>query len=261
MSRNRLLNLPSILNFRDFGDYETSHGQRIRSGKLFRSAHLADANAEDLTRVENLNIGLVVDLRYNPERKRQPNRWPESQSPEIFQYPDSKETQGADIAPHEMFVREDLRVADDARQYMNKSYAARPHDPGFIRIFSDTLRFMAETGEPILIHCAAGKDRTGTLAAIIHGALGVDSQTVMQDYMLTMTAVDIDKFLDPAAAVMTKRYGRAYDPEALRPMFGVEPSYLENALTAISDMQDYITNTLGITAKQQQALRDKYLVS
>jgi protein-tyrosine phosphatase len=118
---------------------------------------------------------------------------------------------------------------------------------------------MAKTGEPILIHCAAGKDRTGTLAALIHGALGVDSETIMTDYMLTMEAVDIDSFLEPAAAMMSKKHGRSYDPESLRPMFGVEPDYLENALQAMGDMETYITENLDFSHNDLSTLREKYL--
>lgn len=234
-------------------------GARIQSRRLFRSAHLSNASKEDLTQIEALGIGLVVDLRYKSERKRQPNRLPANASPRVLEFPDHPDTLSAAIAPHEMFIREELRAPQDARNYMNGSYKTRPHDPGFKQIFADTLRFMANDGEPILIHCAAGKDRTGTLAALIHGALGVDSETVMRDYMLTMDAVDIDSFLDPAAAMMAQKYGRPYDPEFLRPMFGVEPDYLNNSLKAMGDMNRYILEELEITPKELESIRNNYL--
>lgn len=259
MVTTRLLNLSSVHNFRDFGNYETTTGALIKPRRLLRSAHLSNASEEDLDAIEALGIGLIVDLRYRPERERQPNKWPENQSPVRLEYPDGPEMKGAKVAPHEMFIREDLRQPQDARDYMNRSYAARPHDPGFKKIFGDTLRFMAKTGEPILIHCAAGKDRTGTLAALIHGALGVNLDTIMSDYMLTMDAVDIESFLKPAAAMMSERYGRAYDPNALRPMFGVEPGYLESSLDAIGDMDRYLSETLKLTDQELTDIRTHYL--
>lgn len=259
MTFQRILNFPSVLNFRDFGNYGTTSGARMKPRRLFRSAHLSDVSDADLAEIEAFGIELIVDLRYKPERDRQPNRVPEIQSPRILEFPDAPDTLGAGIAPHEMFIREDLREPQDARDYMNRSYRSRAHDPAFKQIFGDTLRFMASTGAPILIHCAAGKDRTGTLAAIIHGALGADIDTIMSDYMLTMKAVDIDAFLEPAATKMSEKYGRPYDPESLRPMFGVEPDYLENSLKAIGDMERYIIDDLDLSIQELTAIRDKYL--
>lgn len=257
---SRIYDFETIFNFRDFGNYETVDKRNVRSGLLFRSGQLSRANTSDLNSIEALNIGLVVDLRHKPERAKQPNKWPESQTPKVFEYPDLPDVKEDSLAPHEMFVRENLTVPQDARDYMNASYAARPDDDGFRRIFSDTLKFMADEGGPILIHCAAGKDRTGTLAAIIHSALGVEKDTIMEDYMLTMKAVDIESFLKPAALMMAERHGRDYTPDALRPMFGVEPSYLENSLNAMGNMEAYISNALGITSSERDAIRKNYLV-
>lgn len=255
----RILDFASIYNFRDFGAYDTVCGNKVVPGQLFRSAHLSNATDDDVQKMADLKIGLVVDLRHAPERQRQPNRLPANPSPAVMEYPDLPEALNNELAPHEMFIREDLRRPQDARDYMNRSYAVRPEDQGFQTIFSNTLKFMAREGEPLLIHCAAGKDRTGTLAAIIHGALGLDRDTIMEDFMLTMQAVDIDSFLEPAAAMMQDRFGRNFDPESLRPMFGVEPSYLENALATIGDMDRYIQDTLGITPDERTAIRDNYL--
>ena len=256
---SRILAFENILNFRDFGDYPALDGRHIKPGHLYRSAHLASASEGDLSGISALNIGLISDLRHKPERSRQPNRWPEGRPAKVVEFPDPPNASDT-MAPHEAFTKYDLQHADDARNYMRGSYLARPNDPAFQSIFSQTLKFMAETGEPILIHCAAGKDRTGTLAALILAALGADKDVIMDDYMLTMKAIDIDSFLVPAAAMMKERHGRDYSPEALRPMFGVEPSYLENSLKTMGDMDAYISNELGITSKERDAIHENYLV-
>lgn len=257
---SRIYQFDNIMNFRDFGDHRTADGARVKVGKLFRSAHFSAASQSDLNALEELNIGLVVDLRHKPERKRQPNKWPSGQAPKVLQYPDPKHA-SEELAPHERFIKEALNTPQDARNYMQGSYEARPHDPGFKSIFSDTLKVMAESGEPIVIHCAAGKDRTGTLAAVILSALGVPFETILQDYMLTMEAIDIDMFLKPAAVQMGTRYGREYDANALRPLFHVEPGYLERSMKTIENVDSYISDTLGITQAERQALRDHYLES
>jgi len=256
---NRIKSFDAIFNFRDFGGYETRDGGRISEGKLFRSAHLHNTTERDLTKISDLDIGLVVDLRHAPERERQPSKWPKGQDTRILTYPDPKDSESEKVAPHEAFMKKDLHKAEDARNYMIGSYSARPDDAGFRQIFGDTLRHMAQTGDPVLVHCAAGKDRTGTLCALIKGALGVDRETIMQDFMLTMKAVRIDDFLKPAANMFTKRYGRSIDPEAIRPMFGVEPAYLESSLATIKDMDRYISEALGISDKEKAALKAAYL--
>ena len=248
----------SIYNFRDFGGYETRQGSVVASRKLFRSAHLFNATNEDLDAVEDFDINLIVDLRYQPERERQPNRWPEAQTPHVFEFANGRGSDEPKVAPHEAFMQNDLSVADDARNYMLQSYTARPDDPGFRNIFSKTLKHMARTGDPTLIHCAAGKDRTGTLAAVILGALGVSQDVILDDFMLTMKVVDVDSMLEPASKFMEERFGRPYEPESLRPMFGVEPEYLLSALETIGDMETYLTDALEITKNERKALVNSY---
>ncbi len=258
----RLHKFDNVLNFRDFGDYPTQDGRAVKCAKLFRSAHFNKVSDADKAKLSALDIGLLVDLRYRPERVRQPNLWPQERALSILEYADPNKDPNASsetLAPHEIFIKEVLSTADEARAYMRQSYHTRPDDAGFRAIFSGTLKFMADTGEPIVIHCAAGKDRTGTLAALILSALGVSPKTIMQDYMLTMQAVDIESFLEPASLMMQKRYGRVISPDALRPLFHVEPSYLERSLAQMADMEHYITECLGITKTERQALRDYYL--
>lgn len=256
---NRIKKFETIFNFRDFGGYQTSDGASVKTDKLFRSAHLNNTNDADKARLAELDIGLIVDLRHAPERERQPTRWPEEHKPRRLTYPDPAGSDSGKVAPHEAFMKHDLHKPEDARNYMLGSYKARPHDDGFKTIFGDTLRHMAETGDPILVHCAAGKDRTGTLCAVILGALDVDQETQMRDFMLTMEAVDIDAFLKPAAQMFAQRYGRVIDAESIRPMFGVEEAYLQSSFEAIDDMQGYIRDHLGITDKEKAAIKAAYL--
>ena len=255
---NRIKDFKTVLNFRDFGGYAAADGGRVRPDMLFRSAHLNNANAQEQQRLADMNIGLIVDLRHAPERERQPSRLLQGHAPRVLTYPDPEDGESGKVAPHEAFMQHDLHKPEDARNYMLGSYSSRPDDPGFRQIFGDTLRHMAASGEPILVHCAAGKDRTGTLCAIIKGALGVAQEDIMADFMLTLKAVDIDSFLVPAAQMFTRRYGREIGPEALRPMFGVEPAYLESSLATIGDMPRYIRDDLGITANEMSALRAAY---
>lgn len=251
----RLLNFDNILNARDFGGYEGHSGKSLARSRLFRTAHLSNASGEDLTRLRDMDVRLIVDLRYLSERERQPNRWPENTATKTLAF-DARRT---GQAPHEAFMQHDLRKPEDAIDYMLNNYSARPHSPEFQAIFKDTLHHMAETGDALIVHCAAGKDRTGTLVSLIQSILGVSDADIMDDYMMTMKAVDIDSLLEPAAKAIGKRFGRVYDPEALRPMFGVRPEYLEASLAAMGDGTTFAKDILGLDTAQIAAIQERYL--
>ena len=81
----------------------------------------------------------------------------------------------------------------------------------------------------------------------------------MEDFMLTMKAINVDELLEPAANMFTRRYGRPIDPEAIRPMFSVETAYLKSSLATIGNMDDYIRDVLAISDKEKAALKAAYL--
>jgi len=260
----------TIYNFRDFGGYKGLEGRAVKTGQLFRSAHLAALSEEDRAEIGKLDINLVVDLRHAPERAKQPSRFPTPQ-PHVYEYPDSPERLKAKVAPHEAFLEEELYSAEDAHRYMIGSYTQRPHDKGFQKIFGDTLRFMANSPSEnisdedspanILVHCAAGKDRTGTLCAVIQALLGVSHEDILADYMMTLDSVDIDKIIEPAAKMFSERYGRTIKAKALWPMFGVTPEFLDAALNGMGDIEDYALTTLGLDPNELVKLRAQYLMT
>lgn len=254
-----ILKFDNVLNVRDFGGLSVGGGGRVQKGKLLRGAQLSKMSEKDQAQFAKYNIELVVDLRYAPERDRQASNWSTISQPTTLVYDDvaSPHTDNK-LAPHEIFIIKELSNPEEAHAYMLGSYSKRPQDPGFINVTRQSLKHMASTGSHTYVHCAAGKDRTGTFAAIVLLALGVSLDDVMAEYMLTQKAVDISPILKMAAIRMEKQYGRPFDADALRPIFGVDPAFFNASLTAIGSFDSYLKNVLEISDDERARLQNLY---
>jgi protein tyrosine/serine phosphatase len=117
---------------------------------------------------------------------------------------------------------------------------------------------------PVLIHCAAGKDRTGLLAALTHKLLGMDDEVVLADYMLTNTVRRMDDWVARFATLLEREYGRRPDPEAVAAFLRVHPDWLGSAFEAIAarpgGLEAYMRE-LGVDEDRQDRIRERLLTS
>jgi len=256
---SRIFKFDNILNVRDFGGHVLPGGCTISDGKLFRGAQLSKISQAEQERFGELGISLIVDLRYLTERRRQTSTFSGTYNPDIFEFSAQYDQDSTDkLAPHEAFAIRELNTAQDAYDYMLNSYEDRPLAPGFVDIVSRSLKRMSANGEAIYVHCAAGKDRTGTFAAIVLMLLGLSKDEVMDEYLQTRQAVDLDLVIDMITLKMEQRYGRKFSPEALRPYFNVEEEYLERSLDVIGDVEVYSRDILKLSSRECENLRGHY---
>jgi len=206
VSTRSILKFDNVLNVRDFGGLKGDNGRLVKKGKLLRGAQLSKMSADDEAQFVKYNIKTIVDIRHAPERARQATNWTMDPAPQTLVYDDAVSPHDDNkLAPHEIFIIRELTHAKEAYEYMIGSYTKRPDDAGFISVTSQSLKHMAATGDSIYVHCAAGKDRTGTFAAIVLLALGVHLDDVTAEYMLTRKAVDITPILKMAAGRMEEQ--------------------------------------------------------
>ncbi len=254
---DRLVPLEGVFNFRDFGGYATIDGGRVKRGHLFRSAHLARATSADWDTLRPLKLAVCADLRRRGERDHDTTKWPEGEAPRVI-VTDAGEK--SSLPPHLQFLKETGSISpEEVRAYMITTYERAPMEERHVELFRDVFAALASAETPLLVHCAAGKDRTGVLCALILDTLGVSRDDVFDDYDLTNRSGVVDGILKQAAARFSKRLERDIEPEQLRPMIGVEEAYLAAAIAAIESefgtIESYREKVLGVTPQMRERMR------
>jgi protein-tyrosine phosphatase len=242
----RHLNLAGASNFRDLGGYPAKDGRNVRWRQIFRSNHLGHVTAADIEILRGLGLRSAFDFRGKEERVAA--------------------TCGLmEIAVHSLPIEPTVvaalraRLASgvplssaDALDVMRDSYRnyVRYNTPSFRALFAHLL----EDRAPLVIHCTAGKDRTGFACALILHALGVPDDLIAEDYLLT------NRFYrrDPAASGDL--------PDDVRQVLGsVQASFLAAAFDAIradyGNLASYFCDGLRLGAHERATLEARYLES
>ena len=257
--QERVIRLDGVSNFRDYGGYPTKDGGRIKTGVLYRSANHAKASDADLEAIAALGIGVVVDLRRTGERTRDPSRRHPTFAAVVI------DNDIGDVAddPWHAFVRTSDLSSDSFRDHGLGYYRDAPFEERHVDLFSRYFRALADTDQAVLIHCAAGKDRTGLLAALTHHVVGVHPDDIMADYLLTNAAINYELVVPHVTEMLTARAGRAPDPAAVRVAIGVQPDYLETSFRVIrdahGDLDAYLERVLGVDASLRARLEQRLL--
>ncbi len=246
---NRVLPLSGIHNFRDYGGYQ-ARGGTLRAGRLWRSGHHFGATADDLEAVHGLGIAKVIDLRGDSERMSYPCLRHEQFAGQVVFHPGETASEHGRSAHDE--AAEGIRTADEARDSMVKLYARLPFRPVLVGTFRLYLQTLADDAQPSLLHCFAGKDRTGVGAAVVHRLLGVHADDVMADYLLTNTAGNSEARIAAAAVSVRASFGPKMDDNALRMVMSVQPEFLESAFASMErehgTLEAYAEAVLGADA-------------
>ena len=240
-ARDRSIEFELVFNVRDLGGLPVSSGGSIRRGHLYRGDGVHRLAGDDLERARGLGLRTVVDLRTAAEIERS-RRFPVEEHPvEWLHLP----------ILHRMWSEDDLVATTGAVDFLRERYLDMLGSgaESIARIVD-----LVADGTPLLFHCAAGKDRTGVVAAVLLGLAGVPRDDIAADYHATAGAMAA--FVD----WLTVTY-----PEALDSMTSQPPEYLEapqDAMATFLDevdarygsMEAYVLG-LGVDAESIDALR------
>jgi protein-tyrosine phosphatase len=255
LAAERKLGMQGTPNFRDFGGYPTVDGRWVKWGFLFRSGQLSSLSDQDVALLASLELDLVCDFRRLEEQEGDPSRLPQNNPPRIASLP---------IIPgsnSRFFEQVEGQLGDRQAMFdfmleINRDFAEAQTET-YARMFREILDV---EDARFLVHCAAGKDRTGFAAAIILLALGVSREVVMHDYMLTR------RFFHPQreiARLRQKYQMQQMDTESILPMLEVREDYLARALLAIEQsfpsIERYLEEALGVGPAEVAHLHSRYL--
>lgn len=240
----RHLNLAGASNFRDLGGYAGRDGRTVRWRKLFRSNHLGHLTPADIAVLRQFGVKNAFDFRGKDERG------------EALCGVEDIETHSLPVEPtvvaalRAIHAGGRMSTADDALEVMRDSY--RGYVEHSTQRFRTLFAHLLEDRAPLVIHCTAGKDRTGFACALILHTLGVDDEVIAEDYLLT------NRFYRRDPSVSTDL------PDAVRQVLGtVQPAFLAAAFETIDagygSLEGYLRDGLGIGPAEQVRLQELYL--
>jgi protein-tyrosine phosphatase len=253
----RHIDFDAIENFRDFGGYGTGCGRGLVAGRLYRSGHHAHATEADLARLAALGVVAVVDLRQSNERAREPSRrWAGFEGLVVENDILSSQDWVSELMVSPMTA--EALVADTLRHYRSNVF-----EPRLIDLFGRFLRSVGEADGAVVVHCAAGKDRTGLAYAFLHHIAGVHHDDMIADYLLTNDESRLERKVAQAGASVEQLVGRRPSDEALRAWVQVYPEFLDAAFAEIRDRCDsidrYLQDVLGVDAALRERLHARVL--
>lgn len=227
----RLVVLDAVHNFRDLGGYPARDGLTTRWGRLFRADGLHRLTPADIELVRGLGLHTVIDLRTQAEIDTH-GRFPHEHIPVRYDHLSVVDTTWNMVE----------RPAETEHEFLVWAYTDML-EQGAPR-FARALNALAVPGAlPAVFHCAAGKDRTGLLAALLLGALEVPRSIVLADYALTAAGMD-----------RMRAWAEREYPEMSEQMAETPSQFMAALPDALGEVLDEVARQFGSIAAYLQAI-------
>mgnify|MGYP001954541921 CR=1 FL=1 len=249
------IKVEGTFNFRELGGYETASGCRVKKGTLFRSGNLSRLTEEGIEVFKGLGVKNICDLR---------------DLDEVTKHPDP-EMEG--VQWHHISLIQDeevVRQPGDLNHFEHKLLNSKPGEmlmslnrklvsntKGFRKIFQVLLD---SPGEPMLFHCMAGKDRTGSFAALLLSLLEVPREIIEEDYLMTNNVLDE---IEAGFEAIGHTLPDVIDKEIVAALYEARIEYIRELFNEIEYQYDtvdsYLRNGIGLTEKEIELIKEYYL--
>ena len=250
--------MESIHNFRDFGGYKTLNGSMIKKGLLFRSGSLANISDDDMLQLSELGIRTICDLRSSREKRDQPGSIPDNWEWKYIHIPINGGMQDESGYISQLYSL----LFGEARKINFNDVAIQAYRKYVTDFHAEVAEIINLTSVsenlPILIHCTAGKDRTGFACSVIQLLLEVPFELVMQDYLRTNN--HLHEFREGMLKKLRVLSIVGVPKQKFVPLFEARSDYLEAAYDQIrhdyGTVDDYFREGLGFSDQDRYRLNN-----
>lgn len=243
-------------NFREVAGLRARDGRSVGSGRLFRSDAILAPEVEDCDILARFGVDLVFDLRSASERTHAPNTYLASVGADLRAVDLLARIEDGHDHWHVIKEQPDAQGGDAA---MHAVYAAFPQALHG-QLASVVEAILASPGA-VLVHCTAGKDRTGFLIAVLLSAIGVGAADIVADYLQSAGRGNA-QVRDNTRRLAVNRIGFELPEDVLERLLSVRESYLDAAMARIEQdfggIDGYFASA-GISEQQRAALKARLL--
>lgn len=261
------IGLVGVENSRQLGGYPAADGKTVKKGLILRTGELAQATATDIQKLkETYHLGLIIDFREQDMIDEAPD--PVIEGARSIHIPVIDEallekSKGITAANNDNYVKTLVGVIESGNYYLEDMYIniinTDAGKAGFSTFFQELLN--NEEKKAILYHCSYGKDRTGIASVLFLAAMGVDEDTIIEDFALT------NKYLGKKISYMQEESKKLTDNqdtvERIADMVGVPVYAMKKMISFMNEnygsVYQYITTELGVTEADIAKLRSMYL--
>jgi protein-tyrosine phosphatase len=239
LDSQRLIPMTNMCNLRDIGGYRTGNGKTLRWGRIYRSDSPHRLPEDSRQQLLGRGLKTVVDLRHDEETTHAPN---------VF-----ADDNGVDYVNVSLFAGLSPELAPMGRIATLTEMYLHVLDSCNEQIAASILAL--GTGTPALVHCTAGKDRTGIIIAMLLDLCAVPHETILHDYALT------DTYLEPLRPSLREFASEAgWDLQHYEGMIDCKPEFLQPFLTRLHDVHGGARQYLlaaGLSGQQLDAIVDQ----
>jgi protein-tyrosine phosphatase len=252
--------LEGARNFRAVAPYPAAGGRRLKPGVVYRSGELSRLGPEDLDILQDLKIRLVCDLRSRTEQQEYVSRWPDGS---VHRHLELADRDQSAASPEKLFAIVASQPGElGALKAMDLLYRRKPqaYAEQLKTLFAEIL---AGDALPLLVHCHAGKDRTGFIVAMLLAAAGVARADIFADYEMTAQFFPEETEARAIVAWARRSYGQEITAAAARPMVQARPGYLAASFEEIDrgwgGVGPYLRDAVGLQEPALERLRELLL--